>query len=71
MERGIGTQFIRHILPLFILSILVAGCAMPLKTVVLLRPDLKDHKWLHALEVKAPEVPFRFYESEADRKSVV
>lgn len=66
MERGIGTQFIRHILPLFILSILVAGCAMPLKTVVLLRPDLKDHKWLHALEVKAPEVPFRFYESEAN-----
>lgn len=44
----------------FLSSLLLAGCAVPLRGVVYLRPDLKDHKWLHALDVEAPEEPFRF-----------
>lgn len=48
----------------FLFTLSIAGCALPMRGVVYLRPDLKDHKWLYALDIKAPETPFRFYESE-------
>ncbi len=53
-------------LTLLIIPILLASCAIPFRGVVYLRPDLKDHKWLHALDVKAPETPFRFYQGETN-----
>lgn len=48
----------------FFFPLLLAGCALPMRGVVYLRPDLKDHQWLHALDIKAPETPFRFTECE-------
>ena len=47
----------------FLFSLTLIGCALPIRGVVYLRPDLKDHKWLHAHEIEAPETPFRFYEA--------
>lgn len=52
-----------YILYLFIL-VLISGCALPLRGVMYLHPDLKDHKWLHAHEIKAPEEPFSFATAE-------
>ena len=49
---------------LLFLALSVAGCAVPFRGLVYLRPDLKDHKWLHAHEIKAAETPFRFQESK-------
>ena len=48
----------------FLFSLTLIGCALPIRGVVYLRPDLKDHKWLHAHEMQAPETPFRFHEAE-------
>lgn len=48
-----------HILGL-LAGLLLSGCALPMRGVIHLRPDLKDHKWLHAHEVDAPETPFLF-----------
>ncbi|MDP6907991.1 MAG: hypothetical protein QF371_00725, partial [Flavobacteriales bacterium] len=54
----------RYLLCLFV--IVIAGCALPMRGVVYLHPDLKDHKWLHAHEMKAPETPFRFHYGETN-----
>jgi CubicO group peptidase (beta-lactamase class C family) len=54
--------FFRFSILLFTLTL--AGCALPMRGVIYLHPDLKDHKWLHAHEIKAPEIPFQFHESE-------
>ena len=48
----------------FLFALLIAGCALPMRGIVYLHPDLKDHKWLHAHEIKASETPFRFEESK-------
>ena len=51
---------------LFLLAFSIAGCALPIRGLVYLHPDLKDHKWLHAHEIQAPEIPFRFHQSESN-----
>lgn len=50
--------------PLLLIPIFFAGCALPMRGLVYLHPDLKDHKWLHAHEMQASETPFRFFQSE-------
>lgn len=60
IDHGLWTVFR---FSFFLFSILITGCALPFRGVVYLRPDLKDHKWLHARDLKAPETPFRFFES--------
>lgn len=55
-----------HFLFLFGFSIFLGGCALPIKSIVYLRPDLKDHKRMNALEVKAPEKPFCFHQNERE-----
>lgn len=45
---------------LLFFAVFISSCAVPFRGVIYLRPDLKDHKWMHALDVGAPEEPFRF-----------
>ena len=52
---------------LLALTLFVAGCALPLRGIVYLHPDLKDHKWLHAHEMQAPAEPFRFHKAERNQ----
>ena len=54
-------RYSRILLALVTLS--VCGCALPMRGVIYLHPDLKDHRWLHAHEIKAPAQPFRFHEA--------
>jgi CubicO group peptidase (beta-lactamase class C family) len=51
---------------LFMIALTVVGCALPIRGLVYMHPDLKDHKWLHAHEIKAPKTPFRFHQSEVN-----
>ena len=44
--------------------IFTVGCAVPMRGVIHLRPDLQDHNWLSARDVAAPETPFRFASAE-------
>lgn len=48
---------------LFSITLILSGCAIPLKSVVYLKPDLRDHKRMPYLTVNAPETPFTFYKS--------
>jgi CubicO group peptidase (beta-lactamase class C family) len=55
----------RKLVQLTLLALLIlSGCALPIKSIVYLRPDLKDHKRMHAHKLKAPEQPFCFYQNE-------
>lgn len=55
----------RKLVQLTLLALLIlSGCALPIKSIVYLRPDLKDHKRMHALQLKAPEQPFCFFQNE-------
>lgn len=52
-------------LSLFLLSTTLIGCALPIRGIVYLHPDLKDHTWLRAHEIQAPEEDlFRFSSAE-------
>ena len=50
-----------------LLAFLATGCALPFRGVVYLHPDLKDHTWLRAHEIQAPEEPFRFESAEPNK----
>ena len=47
-------------------ALLLSGCGLSMKSVVYLKPDLKDHDRMRNLEVKAPEEPFCFMQYEND-----
>lgn len=56
-----------RLVQLFLLSaiaIVFGGCALPIKSIVYLRPDLKDHQRMNALAMKAPEKAFCFHQNE-------
>jgi CubicO group peptidase (beta-lactamase class C family) len=50
----------------FLFPVFLAGCALPIKSIVYLRPDLKDHKRMNARTMKAPEKAFCFHQNERE-----
>lgn len=59
-ETDSRPRFNYRFLFLFGFSVFLSGCAVPIKSIVYLRPDLKDHKRMHALKVEAPDESFCF-----------